>query len=72
MTELVNVRVETKPPRGRYEDKDVHAKSGEVKTYNLFDQTEEALEANGLTSLYRRVKRKERKPCSGERAKSKK
>ncbi|WP_303047422.1 hypothetical protein [Halobacillus salinus] len=36
----------------QYEEKDVHEKSSDIVTYNLFKQPWEAVRANGLTHLF--------------------
>ncbi|WP_077624968.1 hypothetical protein [Sediminibacillus massiliensis] len=56
---LVNVRIEPKPPRGQYENRETYEKSSDITVYNLWEQSWEALEAHGLTHLVETNSRKE-------------
>jgi transposase len=53
MKELSGVRIESKGKRPRYgSEKEFWHLSGDVTTYNLYEQSFEALEANGLDHLF--------------------
>jgi hypothetical protein len=49
---LRNVRIESKPERGQYEDRDVHEKSSDITTYNLYEQEWDVLINEGLAQLF--------------------
>ncbi|SFK12363.1 hypothetical protein SAMN04487936_107208 [Halobacillus dabanensis] len=55
--ELRNVRIEPKPERKKHEPIEPWQKSSDIIVYNVFEQTAEALKANGLTEAYERMGR---------------
>lgn len=49
---MKGVRVIDKPTRGRYEDKDVHSKSSDIRVYSLYKQDWQTLVDEGLTHIF--------------------
>lgn len=50
--ELKGVRIIDKGPKPRFMDSDVYSKSGEIYSYNVYEQSFEALESHGLAHLF--------------------
>jgi hypothetical protein len=49
---IVGKRIEPKPERGQYEDRDVHSLSSDITTFNLYEQDWQTLVNEGLAQLF--------------------